>query len=433
MPARPFSGPLAPSDADLSQCVRCGLCLQHCPTYIETGLETESPRGRLYMIRAMSEGLIEPTAIVAGHMDLCLQCRNCEAVCPSGVPYGRIMERARAQVLGSDHAPLSWRLRALFLRQVIARPGRLRAFALGLRLYRRSGLRTIAERIPVLRDRVLLAPTVTGRPFTRSGLLARPEGPATRRVAFLTGCIMPLAYGDVHRATVRALARNGCQVVAPPAQVCCGALHAHGGDLRTAMALARRNIDAFLAEEIDSVVVNSAGCGAAMKEYGELLADDPAYAEKSRRFSTMVKDVHEFLVDLPFRPPSGRLEIEVTYQDSCHLAHAQRIASAPRLILTAIPGLRLLQMEHADRCCGSAGVYSLTQPQMSLQLLDSKMRDVQRTGASVIATANPGCMAQLEAGLRRHKLPGRIVHVMELLDLAYRQAGEAYRDSGEGV
>jgi len=197
--------------------------------------------------------------------------------------------------------------------------------------------------------------------------------------------------------------------------------------------LARRNIDVFLAAGVDAVAVNSAGCGAAMKEYGELLAGDPDYSEKAHRFVPMVKDVHEFLVSLPLQPPAGPLAIAVTYQDSCHLAHAQRVFTAPRDILRSIPGLRLIEMAHSDRCCGSAGVYSLTQPQMSLQLLDSKMRDVQRTGASVIATANPGCMAQLEAGLRRQRMAGRVVHVMELLDEAYRQAGEAYRDSGEGV
>ena len=418
--SRPFAGPLPLSEEDLSQCVRCGLCLQHCPTYIETGLETESPRGRLYLIRALSEGVVQPTRHVVSHLDLCLQCRNCEAVCPSGVPYGRIMERARAAVLSGDRAPLSWRLRALFLRQVIARPGRLAVLAALLRAYRASGLRALTERIPVLGDRALLVPTISGRAFSRSGVVARPEGAVRARVALLSGCIMPLAYGRVHEATARVLARNGCEVTAPPGQGCCGALHAHNGDAQTAMALARRNTDVFLGAAVDAVVVNSAGCGAAMKEYGELLTDDPEYAEKARRFVPMVKDVHEFLVSLPLQPPAGRLPVAVTYQDSCHLAHAQRVFTAPRDVLRSIPGLRLIEMAHSDRCCGSAGVYSFTQPRMSLQLLDAKMREVQETGARVVATANPGCMAQLEAGLRRLRLPGRVAHVIELLDEAYR-------------
>jgi glycolate oxidase iron-sulfur subunit len=233
---------------------------------------------------------------------------------------------------------------------------------------------------------------------------------------------MPHALGRVHDATVRVLAHNGLEVVTPPDQICCGALHSHNGDRHTARTLARRNIDAFLEADIDTVVVNSAGCSSAMKEYPELLADEPDYAEKAKHLSGMVKDVTEFLADLPLEPPTGPLEVDVTYQDPCHLAHAQRISRAPRDVLAAIPGLRLVEMEHPDRCCGSAGVYSLAHRQMSLDLLDTKMREVTATGASVIATANPGCMLQLEAGLRRHHLPGRVAHVVELLDEAYRNS-----------
>jgi glycolate oxidase iron-sulfur subunit len=426
--------PYVPSDADLSRCVHCGLCLQHCPTYIETGLETESPRGRLYLIRALAEGRAEPTPNAVGHLDQCLQCRNCEAVCPSGVAYGRIMEGARASVLSSDAAPLSWRLRSLFLREVIAKPARLRVMAAALRAYRATGMRALAERTPLIRDRALLAPTIAGKPFERRGVLARPDRARKARVDLLTGCIMPLAYGRVHRATARVLARNGCEVVAPSEQACCGALHAHNGDIETARALARRNIDAFAHKGtrvgddagIDAIIVNSAGCGAAMKEYGELLAADPEFAARAHEFSQRVKDISEFLVNLPFEPPSSssRLpsssSLTVTYQDSCHLAHAQRITSAPRRILAAIPGLTLVEMPHPDRCCGSAGVYSLTQNEMSMRLLESKMSAIRATGATVVATSNPGCMTQLEAGARRFGPNGRVVHVIELLDKAYR-------------
>jgi Fe-S oxidoreductase len=421
MPEQPaFTGPDAPSEVDLAQCVRCGLCLQHCPTFVQTGLEAESPRGRLYLIKAMSEGIIEPTANVTAHMDQCLQCRNCEAVCPSGVPYGRIMERARATLLDSRRAPLSWRLRSLFLREVIANPKRLALIASALRLYRASGLRAFAESIPLLRDRAVFAPTIAGKPFTKRGVIAKAKGEVRARLALLTGCIMPLAYGGVHEATARVLARNGCEVVAPAAQVCCGALHAHNGDLTAARKLARRNIDAFLAEGIDAVIVNSAGCGAAMKEYGELLAGDSEYAHKSHAFAERVKDVSEFLVALPFELPQAPLDLTVTYQDSCHLAHAQRITQAPRHVIASIPGVRFAEMQNADGCCGSAGVYALTQGEMSLRLLDDKMAAIKQTGADVIATANPGCMTQLEAGLRRHRLPGRVLHVVELLDRSYR-------------
>jgi glycolate oxidase iron-sulfur subunit len=411
--------PFAPSNDDLSQCVRCGLCLQHCPTYVETHLETESPRGRLYLIRALSDGAIEPTPNALGHLDQCLQCRNCEAVCPSGVPYGRIMEHARADALERGAAPLSWRLRSLFLREVIAKPERLRVFAAVMRASDQLGLLSLSERLPLVGRSATLAPRMGERPFTATGVVAEPEG-ARARVAMLSGCIMPLAYGRVHRATVRVLARNGCAVSVPSSQVCCGALHAHNGDLRTARALARRNVDAFLAEAPDAIVVNSAGCAAAMKEYGDLLSDDAAYHERALHMAALVKDVHEYLVSLPFEPPAGAVEATVTYQDSCHLAHAQRITAAPRQILQSIPGLTLAEMAHPDRCCGAAGVYSLTQAEMSLQLLRGKMRDVAGTGARIIATANPGCLAQLEAGVRRTGRGLRVRHVVELLDRAYR-------------
>ena len=417
------SRPFAPTDDDLSQCVRCGLCLEHCPTYVETRLETESPRGRLYLIRAISDGVIEPTPNALGHLDACLQCRNCEAVCPSGVPYGRIMEEARSDAVESGAAPLSWRLRALFLREVIARPGRLRLFAAALRASERVGLLSVAQRLPFVGTSATLAPRMRGRPFTETGLIARPEGAERARVAMLSGCIMPLAYGNVHRATARVLARNGCAVSAPAAQGCCGALHAHNGDLDTARALARRNIDAFLDGAPDAIVVNSAGCAAAMKEYGDLLAGDAEYRDRAREMSALVRDVHEYLVGLPFEAPPETLDLTVTYQDSCHLAHAQGISAAPRQVLKAIPGLRLVEMENADRCCGAAGVYSFTQAEMSMRLLDNKMFDAQNTGADVIATANPGCLAQLEAGVRRAGGSARVRHVIELLDRAYGPTG----------
>jgi glycolate oxidase iron-sulfur subunit len=311
-------------------------------------------------------------------------------------------------------------LRALFLREVIAKPSRMRLFAGALRLARETGLQSIAEQMPLIGPRAALAPPIGKRPFEGKGTLARPDGAVKTRVALLTGCIMPYAYGRVHRATVRVLAKNGCEVVAPPEQVCCGALHAHNGDARTARELARRNINAFLASGVDAIVVNSAGCGAAMKEYHELLADDDEYAGRARILSAKVRDVSEFLAALPFERPGGRVNAIATYQDSCHLAHAQRITQAPRQVLAAIRGLRLVEMVRADRCCGSAGVYSLTQPEMSNDLLEVKMDDIALTGAAYIATSNPGCMAQLEAGVRRRGLGARVMHVVELLDRAYR-------------
>jgi glycolate oxidase iron-sulfur subunit len=416
---------------DLTRCVHCGFCLNDCPTYLELGMETESPRGRIHFIRALSEGRAEPTSALLGHLDLCLQCRACEAACPSGVPYGRIMETARSYVLTGRNSPLGWRLRAAILRLLLPHQGRLRFLFAGLRLYQRSGLQALLRRSGILRrlpgglaDLENALPDVPDHFYRGQGVLAEPVANPARTVGLLTGCVMPLLFPATHEATVRVLARNGLRVVAPATQVCCGALHLHAGDRETACRLARRNIDAFLSEDVEVVITNSAGCGATMKEYGDLLAQDPEYAEKARRFSDMVRDITEFLVELPFDPEMGPLRRRVTYQDPCHLAHAQRITQPPRDILTSIPELELAEMEAADRCCGSAGVYSVVQREMSLSLLDEKMRTIAATGAPTIATANPGCALQLEAGLRRHHMEGRVVHVVELLDEAYRAAQE---------
>jgi Fe-S oxidoreductase len=318
--------------------------------------------------------------------------------------------------------PLAWRLRVRLLRAIFPHPRRLRLLFTLLRLYQRSGLKRLLRATRLLRllpgglaDAEAMLAHVPSRPFA----LQASEG-GSRRVALLTGCVMPHLYPRTHEATVRVLARNGVAVANVPGQRCCGALNLHAGDRRTARELARRNIDAFLAADVEAIVVNSAGCGSAMKEYTELLEHDTEYAERARRFSSLVRDVTEYLTALPFRPPQRPMPARVTYQDSCHLVHAQRVRSAPRELLRAIPGLELAELEAPDRCCGSAGVYSFAQREMSLRLLDDKMRDVAASGAPTIATANPGCMMQLEAGLRRHRLRGRAVHVVELLDEAYR-------------
>jgi Fe-S oxidoreductase len=436
-----------PRPEDISQCVHCGFCLNYCPTYVALGLETESPRGRIHLIDALTSGRIEPRRSVLEHLDLCLQCRACETACPSGVRFGRIMEGARAQLAATGRHPFSWRLRSIALRWTLPYPRRLRLLALLLRFYQRSGLQSLVRRARLLRllpfnlhDMEQLLPPVAGRFFApgRSGLPVRPGGSSpdpsdgARRVALLTGCVMPFLYPQTHEATVRVLEHHGYRVVVPEEQVCCGALLLHSGDHDTARRLARRNVDAFLSAEVEAVIVNAAGCGVALKEYGDLLADDPDYAGKAARFSSLVKDVSEFLAELPFEQGLGRLERRVTYQDSCHLAHGQRITAAPRQLLRAVPGLELVEMENADRCCGSAGIYNVTQREMSSRLLADKMAAVAATGASVVVTANPGCMLQLEAGLRLHGLEGTVAHVVEVLDEAYA-AGSAPRAAVEGA
>ena len=424
----------APDLRDLGRCVRCGYCLCECPTYLELGLETESPRGRLYLIRALTEGRVPASRELLTHLDLCVQCRACEPACPSGVPFGRIMEHGRALVLQQGESlPRHWRLRARLASLLLPHPGRLRLVARLLRLYQRFGLQRLVRSTHLLKpfpwhlyDMEQFLP-----PLPESVLVPAPVTEPTRsvgpphRVALLSGCVTPILYPNLNDATVRVLARNGCQVFVPPEQTCCGALSVHAGDLETARRLARRNIDVFLSLDVEAILANAAGCGAALKEYGQLLKDDPDYAEKAAAFSVLVKDISEFLVSLPFDPEMGRMDGRVTYQDSCHLAHAQGTRVQPRAILQAIPGLELVEMAHPDRCCGSGGVYNLTQPEMSWRLLKEKMRDVAHTKVSIVATANTGCMMQLEAGLRRYGPRGpnvaQVAHVVELLDEAYQR------------
>lgn len=436
--ASPFApGPDAPREEDLSRCVHCGLCLMSCPTFVETGLEPESPRGRIYLIRAVQEERIPLTETVVQHLDLCLGCRNCEAVCPSGVPYGRILEGARARI--QETAPergRAYRLRARILRELFPHPGRIALLANLLRLYQASGVQGLVRGsgLPRLLPRPLreleaLTPSVSRRFFRVKRGVARARGRATARVALFAGCIMPYTHGDTQRATMRVLRRTGCDVVTPVAQGCCGALLVHNGDRETARTLARRNIDAFLASGAEAIIVNAAGCGSTLKEYGELLEDDPAYAAKAEAFAHQVKDVTEFLAARPLGDSLGPVAARVTYQDSCHLAHAQRVTAPPRELLRAIPGVQLVEMAHADRCCGSAGIYNITQREMSSRLLDSKMDDVAETAPQIIVTANPGCMIQLEAGVRRRGIDAEVMHVVDLVDRSMSVKRETQRET----
>lgn len=409
---------------EIARCVHCGFCLQACPTYLELGMETDSPRGRIALIAAMTSGRVEPTRALLGHLDLCLQCRACETACPSGVRYGHIMEEARASVMeDAGVRPRSWGLRAAVMRQVLPHPRRLGALMGALRLYERSPLRSLVRRTGILKrlpgD---LASAEASLPEIPGGGFRPPEQPAglRRAVAMLTGCVMPHMYPRTHAATVRVLNRLGYRVVFPVDQTCCGALSLHGGDAAFARDLARRNVDAFVDSGVEAVIVDSAGCGSTMKEYGQLLAQDAAYRRRAEELAAMTKDVLEFVAAHDLGELSA-VDETVTYQDSCHLVHAQRVTAAPRAILRAIPGLELREMAAPDRCCGSAGIYSFVQREMSARLLASKMDDVEATGAATIATANPGCMSQLEAGQRLRGRDGRVVHVIELLDEAMRE------------
>lgn len=409
-----------------SKCIHCGLCLQNCPTYRVLGLEMDSPRGRIYQVLEVDEGKLAIGDSFVTHIDRCLGCRACETACPSGVQYGRIVERARAMI--EQNYERGWLARIarqrgyLMLRDFHS----LARWAKLVRFYQKSGLQALGRATGILKllgmDKLdALSPAIEDDFFFREFGTAYPaKGEPRARVALLGGCIASVAFAELNRATIRVLTENGVEVTVPKDQGCCGALHAHGGLRDEARELARRNIDAMLDDRFDAIVTNAAGCGSTMKEYADLLEPDPAYTAKARRFEQKVKDVNEFLAELGLRPPAHKLSQRVTYQDPCHLAHGQRIRSAPRELLRAL-GVEFVEMPHADYCCGSAGVYNVVQNKLAMQILDAKMDDVAATGATVLATANVGCMLQLRAGVAQRGLNMRVRHVIELLDEAYRK------------
>lgn len=413
---------------ELDQCVHCGLCLNHCPTYRVLHLEPESPRGRIHLVQAVTEGRIEPNERFSDHLYLCLMCRACETACPSGVQYGRIAEAAR-EILGPPGSPLARAIQKFAFTQLLPSPQMLRTVARLLRFYQKSGVqRLVRALLPArLKEMEAMLPPIPDRFFKPSAELLPAIGDRRARVAMLGGCVMSLLFADINEATARVLRRNGCDVLIPKAQGCCGALNIHNGETRMAKVMARRNIEAFLDAGVDAVIVNAAGCGAAMKEYGHLLRDDSAYRDKAQRFGQMVKDASEFLAGIGLLKPTGRIEMTVTYQDPCHLAHGQKVRAQPRALLAAIPGLRVIEMDGSDRCCGSAGIYNLTQPEMSQELLKEKMISIAATSAEAAVAPNPGCMLQLGYGGRRYGPALPVFHLMELLDRAYGAGEETPR------
>lgn len=416
-----------PAQADLDKCVHCGLCLNACPTYRELGVEMDSPRGRIYQMNQVANGQpITPEYIQ--HLDLCLACRGCESACPSGVPYGRMIEAARAELKARER-PGWWarqQRRLIFDHLLPSRTG-LQIAGAALYAYQASGLQKLVRASGLLRllgklgQVEALAPNAEVPFFYRKiGKTFPAIGERKYRVALLAGCIANIAFARLNEATVRVLQRNGCEVLIPGAQTCCGALHLHTGLVDKARALARRNIDACSGEEFDAVITNAAGCGSTLKEYDELLADDPEYREPALRFKAKLKDVTEFLAGIELNRNMGPVEAVATYQDSCHLAHGQRIRTAPRKLLKAVPGLAFREMPMADLCCGSAGIYNIVQNEMAMQILQHKMDYVNGTKASLIVTANPGCMLQLAAGARLFGSGQRVAHVVQVLDEAYQ-------------
>jgi glycolate oxidase iron-sulfur subunit len=394
-------------------CVHCGLCLSACPTYLDLGTEMDSPRGRIYMMRGLEDGTLPLSADVARHLDLCLGCRACETACPSGVRYGELIEGARAFIEEHHRRALRDRLRRRLITLVFPRPNLLRQLLLPLRLLELLGMLPLLRR---LSRTAAMLPRLDG--WARLPRFTPARTGPRYRVGLIEGCVAQVLFAATNRATVRVLGRNGCDVTVPTVQSCCGALYLHAGDRGRTLACARRNIDAFPAN-LDAIIVNAAGCGATLKEYGALLADDPAYAERARAFSAKVRDITEFLAAIPLAPPTRRIDARVTYHDACHLAHGQGVREAPRAVLRQIPGLQLIELPDADTCCGSAGSYNLTEPALARRFGERKAASIRATGATLVAAANPGCVMQIQGALRRAGLDATVRHPVEVLDEAY--------------
>jgi len=424
-----------PGYENILNCTRCGLCLSACPTYRESTLETESPRGRVALIKAVADGNLGASKNFEHFMYVCLECRACESVCPTGVKAGQLVVQARTQLEERrDRQPLGRRLfRWALFEQLFPYPVRLERFMLLMRLYQRLRLYKLVRGLHILQPFPTLdlmerfLPWLPSRPLHRELKYEElPEGnaPAVKgRVGFFLGCIMTLVLAEASRATVDVLKRNGYVVVTPKDQVCCGAPLTEEGEGRITRGLARKNIDIFAKANVDVIVTDCAACGSEMKHYGDLLQDDAEYAERAKAFSAKVRDINEFLAEVvPQNPPRGVLNKRVTYHEPCHLCHAQKVSAQPRRLLQSIPGVKYVEMKEANWCCGSAGIYTFTHPDYSLAMLNRKMNNAEATGAEIIASANPGCLMQLAYGAAQRGHKQQVRHVTQVLAEAYRLA-----------
>ncbi len=413
-------------DDKTMKCIRCGFCLDACPTFRLTGQETRGPRGRIYLVRSWRENEIPFDSDVVEALDSCLGCRACETACPSGVPYGEILEEMRAHIEANHLRPSTQSFARRQLLSTLTDPARL---AMSLKAAGLLGKLTggkmpgfAARLLSGSADAVVSLPSAQGEAVTHNlPETSAPIGEKRYRVGVLAGCVMRVLFGGTNTATVRALQANGCEVFAPRAAGCCGALHLHTGFHPEAIERFRKLIDAFgpHLSSLDAIVVNSAGCGSTMKEYGSLLAHEPAYREEAAEFAAKVRDVSEWLMEIGITPPTRRLDATVSYHDACHLAHGQQIRRQPRELLLQIPGINLVEMGESDTCCGSAGIYNITEPAMARKLLDRKIENIKATGATIIATGNPGCLAWIQQGIQEAGSNPRICHPVELLAEAY--------------
>ncbi|PLT32785.1 (Fe-S)-binding protein [Bacillus sp. V5-8f] len=420
---------------ELLNCMRCGFCLPSCPTYIESGYkESHSPRGRIALMKAVVDGLIEPDEDFERSLDLCLGCRACEPVCPSGVNYGHLLEEARDIVNQNKKHSLPEKIvRKAVFDGLFPHQNRMKGLTGMLGLYQRSGLQTVARRTGVMKllpDNLAAMEKVLPKVPTRKEMNNRPEhlpsiGKQTSRVAFFSGCLMDTVFLETNNATMKLLQLAGCEIVIPKDQACCGALHGHSGEKQSAKELAKRNIRAFDDLDVDFIITNAGGCGAFLVDYDHLLKDDPIWKERAIAFKEKIKDISEVLVATKFHE-KVKLELPqqvITYQDSCHLRNVMKTSSAPRLLIQAIKGVEFREMKNADRCCGSAGIYNIIESEMSMKILDSKMEMAKATHATTIVTANPGCLLQVKLGIEREGLSStmRGVHIVDLLMEAVKE------------
>ena len=423
-----FKGNDIPNYDFIANCMHCGLCLPHCPTYSITGLERSSPRGRIRMIKSVADGDLPVSNLFVQEMNFCLDCQACETACPAGVKYGSLVESARAQILeGGYEGRISTWIKRFFFRFIFVRASRLLAVSRILRLYQLLGLNRLVETSGVLKvfskrlhQVQFLSPTISKTPSSK--LLFERTLPVDKprfKVGFLTGCIMDVAFADVNIDTVRLLLHHGCEVVIPKGQVCCGSLQAHNGDIAIGRKMARSNVAAFEGEGLDAIIMNSSGCGAFMKEYGHILADDPEYADRAQRISEKVKDITEFLVEIglvigtsPDRQLMGK---RVTYHDACHLVHTQKVSQQPRTLIRSIPFIEFVELSESTWCCGSAGIYNITHYDEAWQLLKRKMDNMRKIDPEVLVSGNPGCLIQIQHGLLKEGLNVELLHTATFL------------------
>lgn len=409
----------------MEKCVHCGFCLPACPTYSLWGQEMDSPRGRIYLMKLALEGKAEMNESWVSHFDSCLGCVACMPACPSGVDYGKLIEATRAQIERNYQRPAAEKLHRRFLFEAFTKPGRMKLLRWPLLAYQKSGLQTALRAIGAFK---LLPKSVgamdallpTASPIESVAAVTPAQGEKRKRVGLLLGCVQRTFFSHVNAATVRVLSAEGCEVVAPPEQTCCGALLVHAGEEAQAQELARKTIDAFETADVEFIVINAAGCGSNVKEYGHLLRDDPNYAERARQFAAKCKDISEILAELSPRSERKPLKARVAFHDSCHLQHAQGVRAQPRSLLQQIPGTQLVEIPESAICCGSAGIYNLVQPEAASELGDRKARLIAPIQPDIVVTGNPGCLLQLQSALAKANQRIPVVHTIQLLDASIR-------------